>query len=411
MSNKQNTNTQKKGSRSVPKSSSPKKKTTSQPRKSRGNDRPRIVRSVAPKNIGTTIVTGSANMRSGNSRIVISHSELIGPVISTAVGFSLAHSVANESANSMLRLRCNPGSAKTFNWLSTVAPLYENYRFKRLRFRFVPRLSANSNGDFIATPDYDAADSIQDMSEQLLMNNRGTVSGSIWQNQVLHLDVKAMNRLFKSHSNMSDERFATTKQDQKTVDAAQVGIYLDYDFVGVLSGKLWVDYEVELSDPQSPTDPVNKGGANLNFINLQHNSPAPFNAANSLSTHQEETIPVLRDGNSPGIQAALTYPSAFVGQFTKDYEGLLTSTVGGSLITEGARFYRSKNMNGPVDLVNDILIPAFGGTNVNGGNTNATSIFKVQAQAGEYLKAYTGAASALTNLRVLLGGASLDLFA
>lgn len=52
----------------------------------------------------------------------------------------------------------NPALATSFPWLSKIAGAYETYRFRKLKFSYVPQCSTTSSGSFGMYFDYDPTD-------------------------------------------------------------------------------------------------------------------------------------------------------------------------------------------------------------------------------------------------------------
>jgi len=213
------------------------------------------------------------------------------------------------------RFRCNPGSQKTFPWLSTFARCFESYKFHSLKFHFLTRVPTSLAGMIYLSPDYDAADAAPS-EEVVLANNVDTKESSVYRNLTVSLHPQKMNRLYKAHAVMDDSRFDTTTQDEKTIDCAQLFIGVE-TFNNVVLGKLMVEYDVSLYEPQQPFIPLSQGGALSLGTTFIANSVTPFN-----------TAPVLQNtvNLSPLIENAdVNYPSANLGKFTRDFQGFMTN--------------------------------------------------------------------------------------
>jgi hypothetical protein len=218
--------------------------------------------------------------------------------------------------NIRARYRINPGSARTFPWLSNIAKCYESYRFKKLSFHYITRANTTREGVLYLSPDYDAADTVSE-NETVVANNSDTKEGSLFKNLSVFLKPEKMNRLYKAHTCMDDARFDTSAQDEKTIDCAQLIIAMETDVMSVRVGKLMVEYEVELFEPQQPFIPLAQGGAIATGLTLNANSATTFASA-----------PLLNNGvvNQPLLtQDGITYPSSNMGKFTRDFQGFLTN--------------------------------------------------------------------------------------
>jgi len=303
--------------------------------------------------------------------VTVVNRELVGPVVSKAT----------TDFQVLYRLRCNPGSKATFNWLSGMALNYEMYKFKKLRFVFETRSPSTREGALIMSPDYDAADNPDSaFSEQAIFSNKGTVDDALWKNNELHLKVENMNRLYKSHVNMSDQRFASSVQDEKTIDCAQVFICTDC-LTASNNGKLFVEYIVELSIPQSRTE-IEGGGGYLalpaSSVNLDRViTGVPL--INKLATQD----PLLR---VPSI-----FPTSQIGTFTKDFEGTVNTLMTGTGLGSIGNM-KVTNVNTP-DYTGAGTVYGPLAAIVNGSFSQNFATYAIKAVAGDILK-FAGPVSA-----------------
>lgn len=303
------------------------------------------------------------------------------------------------------RLRVNPLSVGTFTKLPSIARNYEYYKFLKLHFRYETRCGSNQAGSIIMSPDYDAADGQVATQERVIYGNKGTVDDAVWKESIIKLDPKSMNRLFKSHANMSDARFASTDQDQKTIDSAQVFICADLagNTSAVTIGKLFVDYIVELTEPQAPTDPADQGGALLGFT-TQNNTTTPIlngAALNAISNFPEEVVTPISNLDKA------TFPNATILKFARDYKGVLDLANYGAGITGSV----PQVAVGPAENLN-LAFGAAGDTALTGSaymlpltsSTLGRSTYRIEALAGQLLRLGTTGTSGINTMNFLLGG-------
>jgi hypothetical protein len=178
----------------------------------------------------------SSKSRSDGKSIVIRRRELIS-------------SVVGQTAFTVIKYSVNPGIAATFPLLSIQAPQWEQYRFLKLAFEYITRTATTTIGSVIMAPDYDAEDPAP-ISEAQLTGYQGAVEDAPWKNITCIVDCKSVTPGPRKFI-----RSAAIAGDIKVYDACNF-------FFGVVDmtgnsgiGKLWVDYEVELSVPQnSPVD-------------------------------------------------------------------------------------------------------------------------------------------------------------
>lgn len=313
----------------------------------------------------------------------------------------------------MNRIRLNPLSRNTFKWLPTIAQNFESFKFHSLRFRYENRCSALTSGSIIMSPSYDAADSnAQAATESLLYQNKGTVDFSVWKNGILNVNCAAMNRLYKSHTCMADERFAVSTQDKKTIDPGQVFICLDGVPASQFTGKIFIDYDVEFFEPHSPTEPVNQGGEVSVSQNTNTNSGVPFNALPinvkaEISPIMKSLTDLVQEGLQPNPSATAT---SIVGQFLKDYSGLLDVDISGTAVTA---------TNLAVGLTTDprsafmtsvqTAVPLIPGTNaiINSTSSELRALYQIVAKAGDFLKVQAPVASVISGITTRLAGTSI----
>jgi hypothetical protein len=343
----------------------------------------------APVAIGmTTTMQGPKQMQREGGGVRIVHSEMIQ---SLTVVSSETFPVA------LKRFRMNPGSQKTFRWLSNVASSFEMYKFHKLRFRYVPRCPSDQSGFIISAIDYDAADNAP-QSENLLSTYMGAVESNIWQGQQLNADPRAMNRLYKNHVVMDDGRFDTSAQDEKTIDVGQCFIYAETTAASISAGKIWVDYDVELSIPQPLSSfPVDAQGGQefTKTTGILVNSLTPF-TTNSIQTSfgNEQTF----------VKSLLAseFPSAKLLEFTEPFTGIVSTSVNGSVLTDIGTPTVYKKGSG-------VAVPAtvISTSTINGAQTQGKGIWSIVADAGDKLGWSQISGTSFTGLIADLGSQGL----
>lgn len=321
--------------------------------------------------------------RGANGSMRVVNREFIGNVTDLGTGFQLIN-----------RYRINAASQKTFRWLSTIAKAFENYKFRMLRFRYIPRCSTTSQGSILMLPDYDAADA-SPPTEIEACSHVNAVEEVIWEELVCVLKPESLNRAYKSHFNCTDTRFDGSVQDEKTLDAAQFFVFVESSSAGT-DGKLWVEYDVELTTPQPPELDASLGGAGtLKVSGLNVNSANIFND-NVTSTNLQEEVPVLR-------KLTLTdqaYPNASMWKFMRDWEGFVTKEVTGTGITDGG----AVKVNG-VDVT---TLPGFA-TTINSIGSGLAELRQIHGhfKEGDLLGAGPVVGTTLASMIMNLGGSSV----
>lgn len=308
------------------------------------------------------VTTGPRTLSSrGGNLFGIRHRELIANVQPDSTGFSL---LKNGTTNRFFRL--NPASFGTFPWLSQIAVAFEKYKFRYLRFTYYARVSTNTSASILLSPEYDAADT-GNHTEKGLASNQDTVEDAVYKTIVLRCDPKKMNGSYKEHYNVTDTRYAQTSQDLKTIDVGK--LYVGVDGVANTNyGKLWVEYEVDLINPQEITENPNVGGQVQDF----GTSADPANILNSVAQVQTEPTGPILDLSTATNGA---FPRKAIGTFLRDYTGIFSSNFTGTGITTG-----------PSVTLDGVALGNVGGIDlINGAGDSHVADWQVIARAGQQL--------------------------
>lgn len=197
----------------------------------------------------------------------VAHRELIDGSIPAATSWT-----------NQVNLRINPASSDAFPWLSTLANSFEFYRFKKLRFIYIPRCATSSTGSVQMAPDYDASDS-PPSSELIFGSYAQYVDGVIWSELTCPIDVSA-----KTTSNAWKYVLANPNENQLSqINNFDLGNFFMYTSDSANTnpcGKLYVEYVVEFRQPTMPsagsiTNAVlyMSGGGSLTGINPFGDNP------------------------------------------------------------------------------------------------------------------------------------------
>lgn len=271
----------------------------------------------APINTAKTIINRGPS-QNGKQSFIVTHRELCDTVIvkRLGVGFQI-----------LLRKRVNPGSVGTNSWVSIFGQNYESFIYKKFHVIYVPRTSTIVDGQIYISPDYDAADRATS-TEKEITSNVNSVTSQIWKETRCVLDPKKLNRLYKAHTCMDDQRFSTTSQDQKTIDPAFFSVAVDFDNTDAFNdrtlGKIYVEYTVEFFEPQHSTFPIDLGGAGTNKTQGFNNTLAtrktkPFTNTLVGTVNQDINHPVVKPIDNPTGE----WRDLFM--FERDWQGQLTS--------------------------------------------------------------------------------------
>lgn len=266
----------------------------------------------------------------------------------------------------------NPGSPDTFPWLSNEAAGWESYKFNRIRFIWIPTSGTQVAGNVIMAPDYDASDQAP-AGETIISSYSDCQEGNIWCRFAADLGSALLNSNLKSKYVRIGALSAN--QDIKMYDSGNFFVFSVDDAV-VNNGKLWVEYDVELFNPQVPPGGFQSSGTLLG-------AGGSFSAASPFGAAPVSTGPLAI--TSAGAVVAVR--NVEVGQ-----ELCFAITVVGSAITTGAWV-------APFGLV----IKSGGlANNINAAATNVTTLntYIVTAQNPTLTYSMTAATVTATNLVV-----------
>jgi len=149
----------------------------------------------------------------------------------------------------------NPGLTTSFPWLGNVAVAYEQYRWKKLRFRYRTRRGTATSGTIYMTTQLNSADPPFATKEEMYAYS-GTRSTSAW------LDMECDCML--GRSDYLKKYFVRSGPLGVTADV-QLYDSGNFTFVGMADsdnlyvGELLVEYEVELYNPKSNIADVGSG--------------------------------------------------------------------------------------------------------------------------------------------------------
>lgn len=194
---------------------------------------------AAPAALGRTITSMNPRTRSNNGVVTITHRELIEGSILGSAAFAVAASFCLQ-----------PGDKKTFPWLSIQATQYEQYRFKKLQFHYVPIVGTSVAGDVMLLADYNVQDMAPTKEVDALDHPRAK-SGSLWDTHTFNCDISKLHAL----GPRKFIRSVAVAGDPKTYDCGNFHLCVNNSGVGTAVGKLFVEYEVDFYVPQlNPQD-------------------------------------------------------------------------------------------------------------------------------------------------------------
>lgn len=307
---------------------------------------------VATNLIVRTVKPSTTNIPRGT---LVKHRELVS---SSLIGPSVFAQID--------RLRINPGSRRCFPWLSSVAVGFEKFRFRKLHLLYVPRTATSTSGNLVFSPDYDAADGAgTTQTEQQMVANIDAVETTVYKEARIIIQPTRLNETYKAHYIMSDGRFSGTTQDAKTIDPGQVFIGGEAS-TGIVLGKLFWEYEVELLNPCNPTEHEG-GGAGLTQTVTGTTNPV----ITSILVNNQEVLPIMVASGG----------GSNVATFTSDWSGLINTFLTGTGISTTPAYDLVRNING----VPNSLVQTVKNSVINATGTNASFSSAINALSGDVL--------------------------
>jgi hypothetical protein len=191
----------------------------------------------APAAFGSRTKVAKASF--GGGRTIIKHSEYVGD-IGGSVGFTIA-----------LSLNLNPGLQGSFPWLSQIANAYEKFSVKQIQYRYCSESPTSTTGAVFLSPEYNPQDA-PPSSKLETFQNEDTVRTVPWEDVTCKIPTKYLkvyNEYFIRLGNMANS-------DLKTYDPLVLNVCTQGNANGGTIGEIWVDYQIELINPQGNINPV-----------------------------------------------------------------------------------------------------------------------------------------------------------
>jgi hypothetical protein len=198
---------------------------------------------AAPVGLSNRFVSRRARIKRGRKGpTVITHRELINGSVAGSTSFTIQSTYP-----------LNPGNATTFPWLSTQASQYEEYRFRKVTFEYVPIAPTSTQGDILLVPDYDSSNPAP-LNETQAIDHVDATIDVVWKPLTMVLSPKDMHALGPRKYVRST---VNVVGDIKTFDCGNLYICTNNETGTGTIGKLFVSYEVELYTPfNGPTAPI-----------------------------------------------------------------------------------------------------------------------------------------------------------
>lgn len=138
----------------------------------------------------------------------------------------------------------NPGLTATFPLLSVEATNYQEYKFNRLEFMYIPSVGSNQAGDLILSPNYNASQPAPS-SEAAAINMKDASEDVVWRGNAIKLNPSDMC----ANSRNNGRKYVRTYSqagDIKTFDSGSLSVGLAGYASNAVAGRLLVSYTVTL---------------------------------------------------------------------------------------------------------------------------------------------------------------------
>jgi len=294
----------------------------------------------APAAQGRVMRTAKPQMRSlPNGDIVVSHREFIKD-IPGSVGFAVSG------------LPVSPGRNVTFPWLGQIAPNFESYLFKRLKFEFLTSSPTSAGGKMMIMLDYDAVDA-DPSNKQEVMAQRNACSCSTWESMThtsLYEDLTKRKTYFVRTT-------PSTPTSTRQSDCAFAYFATQGQADTSLIGEMYVEYEVLLMTPN--LEDLGVGGS----YSMVRTGTSATTAFQTLTRGNLQAT--VLNVNTAGVQvvSTFTFLQPFTGTFAMIEIGTgLSYTFGGTAAQLGE-----------VDGIQNAAL------------TKQISVLRVQAEVGQTL--------------------------
>lgn len=159
---------------------------------------------------------------------------------------------------------CNPGIASFVPWLSAIALSYSKFRWKSLRFIYVPKVSTTTPGQVYINISYDPADGNPTTLAQVAVADSSSIGptwigGGINQEKAFRSDLGVDEAVFVDVDVKSLTQPYYYVRLQGGLDADSKPLVVWYGSTGALNGAtygntgdLYVAYTIELFEPVAP---------------------------------------------------------------------------------------------------------------------------------------------------------------
>lgn len=141
----------------------------------------------------------------------------------------------------------NPANTTTFPWLSSIASLYDKYKFHKLKFSYINNAPTNVAGNVSLAVDFDTLDTTPATS--VAMSNLARFKTfAPWKSETLEIPVNRRGNTLWLYTEDTQARDANAKVDLKTYNLGKFYVSTEGMAASQVAGYLVVEYDVELLD-------------------------------------------------------------------------------------------------------------------------------------------------------------------
>ena len=200
----------------------------------------------------------SMPIRRFNAPAASGHSSMTrGPRINNGRSFRITNREFLQDVNltttfDVFGFRIQPANTDTFPWLSQIACYFEQYKFRKLKFVYVPSCTTNLSGAMYMTTRYDARDLAPSTKPEFL-DYKGSTQSTVWKGNTHDCMLGYARYMMKNFTLRGD---IPDGADPQMYDVGNF-FYANVGNTATLSvGELYVEYDVDLFTTKKLTDEI-----------------------------------------------------------------------------------------------------------------------------------------------------------
>lgn len=213
----------------------------------------------------------------------------------------------------------NPANQGLFPWLSGIGKKYDLYRFKRLKFSYVPALPTSEEGNVYLGLDYNTLDPAPASSTELCQLSHWTMN-VVWKPNTLVIDINNIGWLYTRSGPVANA-------DYKTYDLGKLFVAVEgITYTGTV-GYVEVDYDVEFKrrQPDYTQQVIPTTDILTPFAFIDINALAYGTSSTSFDTESFSNNSIISLNNSTGTFTVSKGIDAIVQFSANNGSGLVTT--------------------------------------------------------------------------------------